>query len=139
MRPRSPGSSKCWAIPVRSQRFATRSPRTAGREDYLLLVCEGDAQEAPLFGWIQAHSNEVVESGFRVEIVGLIVDERTRREGVGRMLVGGVEDWARGLGARRVVVRSNVLREGSHRFYEELGFVPTKTQMAYRKELTEKE
>jgi GNAT superfamily N-acetyltransferase len=77
----------------------------------------------------------VLESGFRVEIVGLVVAEDCRRHGVGRELVQRAEQWAAGLGAATVVVRSNTKREESHRFYPALGYAATKTQAVYRKRL----
>jgi len=86
-------------------------------------------------GWLQAHASHALESGFRVEIVGLIVSSRTRRTGVGRELVAEAERWAGSLGAQVVVVRSNVQRNESHSFYPALGFTVDKTQVVYRKGL----
>ena len=86
-------------------------------------------------GWLQAHAAHIVESGFRVEITGLIVSPAQRRRGVGRALVNEAERWARSLAAESVVVRSNVRRVESHAFYPALGYTPTKTQNVYRKTL----
>jgi predicted N-acetyltransferase YhbS len=86
-------------------------------------------------GWIQAHSCHVLESGFRAEIVGLIVSNSARRQGIGRQLVAAAEEWARQIGAPAIVVRSNVARAESHAFYPALGYAETKTQRVYRKTL----
>jgi len=86
-------------------------------------------------GWLQAHAVHIVESGFRVEITGLIVSAASRRRGVGRSLVAVAEDWARSVSAPAIVVRSNIKRAESHSFYPALGYVSTKTQMVYRKPL----
>jgi len=97
-----------------------------------LLIVALTASKEPV-GWLQAHAVHVVESGFRVEIMGLIVCAGARRLGVGRELVTRAEEWARSLGAQALVVRSNSIRLESHLFYPKLGYVATKTQQVYRK------
>jgi GNAT superfamily N-acetyltransferase len=77
----------------------------------------------------------VLESGFRVEINGLIVSPEARRRGVGRALVSRAEEWALQVGAEAIVVRSNVQRIESHAFYPALGYDVSKTQTVYRKRL----
>jgi len=105
-----------------------------GSKNDLVLVAVNVAG-VPI-GWIQAHASHVIESGFRVEIAGLIVSADARRCGVGRALVSRAEEWARQLGAEAIVVRSNVQRIESHSFYPALGYGVTKTQTVYRKRLT---
>ena len=87
-------------------------------------------------GWLQAHAALIIESGFRVEITGLIVSPDYRRRAAGRALVAEAERWAKSISAGAVVVRSNVQREESHAFYPALGYTSTKTQNVYRKILT---
>ncbi|MBE1160857.1 GNAT family N-acetyltransferase [Dyella acidiphila] len=86
-----------------------------------------------LRGWIAVEHRRTLESGERVEIVGLVVDAACRGGGIGRMLVADAEQWARRLGFEAVSVRSNIVREGSHPFYERLGYVRRKTQHFYVK------
>jgi GNAT superfamily N-acetyltransferase len=101
------------------------------RDDHLVLVAESPGQG--VCGWLHAHACHVLESGFRVEIAGLVVWDGMRRAGVGRALVAGAEAWARGTGAANVVVRSNAKRAESHVFYPSLGYEAYKTQVVYRK------
>jgi GNAT superfamily N-acetyltransferase len=75
----------------------------------------------------------VLESGFRVEITGLVVSGEMRRRGVGRSLVAQAETWAAEISAGTIVVRSNAKRVESHEFYPALGYLPSKTQVVYRK------
>jgi GNAT superfamily N-acetyltransferase len=98
-------------------------------------VCENEPDNGKLCGWLQAHASHVIESGFRVEIVGLVVADDARRKGIGRQLVARAEQWATGIGAKTSNVRSNVLRQEAHLFYPSLGYHLKKTQAAYRKEL----
>lgn len=116
--------------PVATDILAERLGRTLVQQDQLVLVAEVDGN---ICGWLQAQSAEIIESGFRVEIVGLIVDEGVRRRGVGRRLVEGAENWAASLGAQAVVVRTNIVRAESHIFYSAMGYRQTKTQHVYRK------
>jgi GNAT superfamily N-acetyltransferase len=118
--------------PVASEVLAERVGRTLVRSDQLVMVAHVNGK---LCGWLQAHSAEIIESGFRVEIVGLIVDESVRRRGVGRRLVREAENWATSLGAQAVVVRTNIVRAESQMFYSALGYRQTKTQNVYRKVL----
>ena len=99
-----------------------------------LLIAAVDSPDN-VIGWMQAHAAHVLESGFRVEILGLIVSLAFRRRGVGRALVSEAERWARGLQAEAIVVRSNVKRRESHTFYPALGYARTKSQAVYRKVL----
>jgi len=114
-----------------AQRFETIS---SSKTDLLLVAV--DANDT-VIAWLQAHAANLVESGFRVEIVGLIVSPSHRRRGVGRLLVDHAERWAREIGSKAVVVRNNIQRAGSHAFYPSLGYAPTKTQHVYRKLLTQ--
>lgn len=88
-----------------------------------------------LHGWIATELRRTLESGERIEIVGLVVDSRFRGTGIGRMLVSDAERWARQHGFTAICVRSNITRDAAHRFYERLGYVRGKTQHFYRKTL----
>ena len=112
--------------------IARRLARIAGREDQLVLVA---VVEDMVVGWIQAHACDVLESGFRVEVVGLIVDAGHRRCGVGRELMRRAEQWAVEIRAETLVVRSNTKRLESHAFFPALGFSRAKNQTVYRKQV----
>ena len=100
--------------------------------DHCINVAERDGH---MLGWIAVEHRRTLESGERVEIVGLVVDARCRGGGVGRLLVQAAEDWAQQLGFDTLCVRSNVLRDAYHPFYERMGYVRRKTQHYYAKTL----
>jgi GNAT superfamily N-acetyltransferase len=96
------------------------------------------AHESKLLGWIAVERRNTLESGERIEIVGLVVSRTIRRGGIGKLLIGDAERWAIEQGFRSIHVRSNVAREGSHPFYEGLGYQRKKTQHMYAKALLAK-
>jgi GNAT superfamily N-acetyltransferase len=104
----------------------------ASKADLLVVAVDSTGEAV---GWLQAHAAHAVESGFRVEITGLVVSAEMRRRGVGRSLVARAERWAKRLSAKTMVVRSNASRAESHSFYPALGYRPAKTQVVYRKSL----
>jgi len=55
----------------------------------------------------------------------LVVDERMRGHGVGRILVAECESWVRARGSKRFVVTTALRRMEAHAFYERLGFTHT--------------
>lgn len=59
------------------------------------------------------------------QLMILVVDERRRGLGIGSRLVEAFEEWARGLGAGKVLVTSNAAREAAHRFYNGRGYETT--------------
>jgi len=118
--------------PARPDEVAGRLGRILARSDHVVLVCVDGGR---LVGWIHAAELDVLEYGTRCDILGLVVDAACRRAGVGRRLVGAVEEWASARGLEQMAVRSNVARSESHPFYERLGYVRAKTQHAYRKRL----
>jgi GNAT superfamily N-acetyltransferase len=61
----------------------------------------------------------------------MVVDENHRSQGIGAALVKAAIGWADEHGFRTVRVRSNVVRERTHAFYERLGFSRTKTQVVF--------
>jgi GNAT superfamily N-acetyltransferase len=96
------------------------------------LVAVASAGER-LLAWMHVEHRSSLERGDRAELMGLVVDAGARRYGWGRRLVEAAEDWARERGLMSMTVRSNVVRDGSHAFYERLGYARRKTQHVYTK------
>jgi GNAT superfamily N-acetyltransferase len=118
--------------PADSSSLAPRLERLLARTEDAVFVAEA---ESGVVGWIHGAEQELLESGRRCEIFGLVVDPGYRSQGVGRRLVTAVEQWAANRGLGQMTVRSNVTRAESHPFYQRLGYIPAKTQHAYRKAL----
>ena len=65
----------------------------------------------------------------------LVVAEGQRSLGAGARLLAAAEEWARKRGCKGMSVRSNVIRERAHKFYERNGYEHYKTQKSFRKPL----
>lgn len=91
--------------------------------------------DGQIAGWIGVFVYRCVEANARAEISGLVVDDRFRSRSIGLRLLERAEEWARQNGCNIVTLRSNVIRERAHGFYERHGYVHTKTQKSFRKEL----
>jgi GNAT superfamily N-acetyltransferase len=86
-------------------------------------------------GWIAVFVYRTVEADARAEVSGLVVDEHYRSQGIGLHLLARAEEWAREKGCRAIGLRSNVIRERAHAFYERQGYQHVKTQKSFRKDL----
>ena len=65
----------------------------------------------------------------------LVLKEARRGSGVGRALLAAAERWAVAHGYNLVRVRSNVVRDRTHYFYERLGYTRKKTSHVFDKRL----
>jgi GNAT superfamily N-acetyltransferase len=92
-------------------------------------------RERGVEGWIHVAHRILLESEPFAEILGLVVDERSRGNGVGAALVHRAEAWARDLAVFRMRVRSNIVRERARGFYEGLGYEVFKQQAVFDRRL----
>ncbi len=119
--------------PSSAEEMQERLRAILGQEEHAVFVAERNGR---VVAWIHVFLLRLVEANPEAEIGGLIVDEECRGQGIGRTLVRLAEDWARSLGCATIAVRSNVVRERTHRFYEGLGYGRVKAQYTFRKPLS---
>lgn len=86
-------------------------------------------------GWMQVNHTVSLDSGYHVEIVGLVVSDRVRGRGTGAALVDTAKVWAGVRGCNMVRVRCNLIRTESHKFYIKMGFRQKKEQKVFELEL----
>jgi GNAT superfamily N-acetyltransferase len=86
-------------------------------------------------GWLHVSRQPLLEVELRAEVNGLVVAEGQRSLGAGARLLAAAEDWARKCGCKGMSVRSNVIRERAHKFYERNGYEHYKSQKSFRKPL----
>ncbi|SRR6266852_6779902 len=119
--------------PVSAGEIIKRLRRLAPVSQHAVLVA--DSPGAGVIGWLHVSVEHLVEVDVRAEVNGLVVAEELRSLGAGARLLKAAEDWARKHGCLSMHVRSNVIRERAHKFYERLGYEHYKTQKAFRKML----
>ena len=118
------------AIPTVNGRLA----EILGKDDQVIYVAV-TAGSNEICGWVHALRICYLESEPFAEIGGLVVDAGQRRQGAGRALMQAAEAWAVTQGLKSVRLRSNILREGAHRFYQSIGYVIEKSQYTFVKDL----
>ncbi len=97
-------------------------------DDGVVLVAVSAGQ---VVGWIQGLNRELLIYPRVLEVGGLVVSAPHRMRGIGRALIGALIEWGRGRGHTEIFVRSGVLRDGAHAFYEGLGFARAKTSYTF--------
>lgn len=112
------------------------------RERLFQILIDGDqavfvaeSADKQVVGWVHVFKAQRLIIEPFVEIGGLIVSEGQRGSGVGKALLEAAETWAHGCGLTSIRVRSNVIREGAHRFYELLGYRRVKQQNVFYKRI----
>ena len=112
--------------PSTAEEIAGRLDVLGGRPGNGVLVAEDGSG---VVGWLHVSGMYLLESPSFAEVLGLVVDEAHRGKGIGKQLLDDAARWAADRGFDRLRVRSNVIREDAHRFYEREGFRRTKTQV----------
>lgn len=107
------------------------------RHDVDNAVYVAEPAGGQVMGWMQVYARQLLVADRHAELGGLVVDAAQRRHGLGRRLMEEAEAWARARGCEALYLRSNVVREGAHRFYEGIGYTAAKTQYTYHKPLSE--
>ena len=121
--------------PATAGQIATRLRQLKPASKHAVFVAECSDTTVGLVGWLHVSVSHLLESDIRAEVNGLIVAEGQRSAGAGAKLLEAAEEWARRHGCQGMNVRSNVLRERAHGFYERNGYEHYKTQKAFRKPL----
>jgi GNAT superfamily N-acetyltransferase len=98
-------------------------------------VFVADLPGAEIVGWLHVSVAHLIDSDTRAEVNALIVADGQRSLGAGALLLDAAEKWARQHACTGMNVRSNVIRERAHKFYERQGYEHYKTQKAFRKTL----
>jgi GNAT superfamily N-acetyltransferase len=117
--------------PTTGSSVAARFARIDAEQNALLVADESGTARA----WIHVAVHAYLESDDTAEIVGLVVADGHRSRGIGTSLVDAAESWAAGKGCRALRVRSRIVRERAHAFYERAGFERIKTQHCFEKPL----
>jgi len=130
---RMAGLARQLGYPATPEDIAQRLEGMRHSSEHAVFVAQ--LPDGEIAGWIGVFLYRGVELNPRAEVSGLVVDERFRSQNVGLRLLERAEQWAREKGCTEVGLRSNVIRDRAHKFYERNGYVHTKTQKSFRKYL----
>jgi GNAT superfamily N-acetyltransferase len=119
--------------PATPAQIVTRLRQLKPASKHGVFVAESIDVAIGMVGWVHVSVSHLLESDVRAEVNGLIVAAGQRGAGAGAKLLEAAEEWARRHGCRGMNVRSNVIRERAHGFYERSGYEHYKTQKAFRK------
>ena len=119
--------------PSTAQQIAQRFERIDGQSNQALFVADDEGQ---VVASVHVAVNPYLENDASAEILGLVVADGYRSQGVGKALVSAAEAWAAALGCGVMRVRSNTIRTRAHAFYDRAGFQRVKTQLCFEKSLT---
>jgi GNAT superfamily N-acetyltransferase len=119
--------------PSTTKQMVLRLKRVLRAEEGACFVAE--TKKDGLIGWVHISVTPLLEVERRAEVNGLVVDEKVRSGGVGRLLLETAENLARKMRCEGMSVRSNVIRDRAHAFYLRNGYEHYKTQKAFRKVL----
>ena len=120
--------------PATSADIERRFEGIDGHDDQILLVADAGGEA---IGWIHVAVHPYLQNDASAEILGLVVTGAQRGRGLGAALVDAAESWAVRQGCGFLRVRSRVIRERAHAFYERHGFQRIKTQHCFQKTIAE--
>ncbi|NBJ88281.1 GNAT family N-acetyltransferase [Acutalibacter sp. 1XD8-36] len=101
----------------------------SSRRDKILVV-ELDNQ---VVGYLHLVDYDLLYFGPMKNIMGIAVDPKHRRMGIGKALLEAGEEWARESGAEGVRLVSGEGRTEAHTFYRALGYDGNKMQLNLKK------
>jgi predicted N-acetyltransferase YhbS len=96
----------------------------------IIFVSEQDNE---VIGYIHGSPYELLFSDSIVNVLGFVVKEKNRNNGVGSKLIDSLEYWAKGNSFSGIKLLTHPNRINAHRFYEKHGYVHTKDQKNYMK------
>jgi len=102
-------------------------------EHHSVLVAEDPT--GAVVGWIHVFRSPRLGGEPFAELGGLVVTEALRGQGIGSQLVAAAERWTAERGIATLRIRTRTTRNDARLFYEELGFVLTKTQVVFERQL----
>ena len=118
--------------PATTRELQQRLRHVLPARDNIVLIAEKNGE---VIGWMHLGVCHLLETAPYAEIHGLIVAEGHRSAGAGAKLINAGETWARKKRCANMHLRSNVMRERAHAFYQRQGFEHYKTSKVFRKPL----
>lgn len=120
---------------VTKQQLLQRLIKIQNNDTHIFYVATLDHENKYVIGWAHAYICDSITMATYGVLVGLVVDQDYRNQGVGRLLIEKIEDWTARSGGEGVLVRSNIKRKEAHLFYERNGYSNIKQSLTFYKSL----
>jgi N-acetylglutamate synthase-like GNAT family acetyltransferase len=105
------------------------------KSDESNAVYVAELTDKQVIGWVHIHTGPLIIADEIAEIKGIVVEEKYRDKGAGKLLMAHAEEWAREKGCKVIWVSSNTRREGVHYFYQRIGYDNVKISRIFHKTL----
>lgn len=122
---------------VTNQQIEQRLTKIKNNDAHIVYVAT--LENEYVIGWAHAHICDSIVIPTPAILLGLIVDKDYRHNGIGRVLMQQIEQWAFLVGCEGVLLRSNVKRQEAHSFYEKIGYRNIKQSVTFYKKLQPQE
>ncbi len=109
--------------PASEAEIASRLAPILAHPDYAVWVAEADGRVVGLTGVFIHLALEY--DGYYGRLLGLVVDEACRGQGIGQQLLNQTESWLRARGVNKLTLTSGKQRTEAHKFYRRLGYAET--------------
>jgi len=100
----------------------TRFDNIRNHKDYKTFIATNDTEILGMVGLSKNYSYE--QNGIYVRVLALITRRNFRKKGIGKKLMDVAENWARGIGAAKVLLNcgNREEREIAQLFYKKIGY-----------------
>ena len=121
-----------WGYEATSKEINVRLREFSLLQGHELFIAEINGETA---GWLHVCREFSMGAGAYAEIAGLVVDEKHRRKGIAKALIGEAKQWAKENGLKKLKVRTNIKRPEASLVYPKCGLTPEKQQNVFGMEL----
>jgi GNAT superfamily N-acetyltransferase len=104
------------------------------KHDHAVFVGEVDGLVIAL---LRLYKRPAFDKMPEVIVQAIVVDQKLRGSGIGKMMMSAAEHWAFERGFSSVALTSNISRSAAHSFYESLDYKIEATSHLFRKSLVE--
>ena len=105
------------------------------RDDHYYIMVFEDDDTRQVLGFIQAEKYTLLYGENGWNIIALAVERKAQGNGIGKLLLLSLENFATELGYTFIRLNSNIVRTDAHGFYEHLGYHCDKSQKRFIKHI----
>ena len=120
--------------PSSPDEVADRVGRLVAVPEREALLAAVAADDVPV-GWAHVEIRDTLVAPRQAQLMGLVVGNGERGQGIGRQLLLAAEAWAASRGCEVLIVATRVTRGDAHRFYRREGYALNKTSHLFNKAL----